>query len=132
MSVEDTFFEDLVKEIQKVNATSPAGEFDRGWNAAVKTCIHRIYHFFGRGNPPREIFQAEIEEQTENDPVNHPSHYTTGKIEVIEFIEDQKLGYHLGSAMKYICRAGKKDPEKMEEDLRKAIWYLERYISKVA
>ena len=130
MSVEDTFFDDLVCDIQRVKATRPAGVFDRGWNAAVRTCICRIYHFFGRGNPPGEILQTE--EQTVDDPVNHPSHYTSGNIEVIDFIEDQKLGYHLGSAMKYICRAGKKDPEKMEEDLRKAIWYLERYISKVA
>lgn len=63
-----------------------------------------------------------------NDPVNHPSHYTDGTIEVINFIEDKKLPYHLGNAIKYICRAGKKDPSKEEEDLRKAVWYIERYI----
>ena len=34
-----------------------------------------------------------------NDPVNHPAHYTTGKIEVIDYIEDQKLPYHLGNAV---------------------------------
>ena len=67
-------------------------------------------------------------EKQRNDPVNHPGHYTSGSIEVIDFIEDQKLPYHLGNAMKYICRAGKKDPEKTEEDLQKAVWYLERYI----
>jgi hypothetical protein len=43
-----------------------------------------------------------------NDNVNHPSHYTTGKIEVIDFIEDQKFPYHLGNALKYLWRAGKK------------------------
>lgn len=64
-----------------------------------------------------------------NDAVNHPAHYTSGKIEVIEFIEDQQFPYHLGNAVKYISRAGKKDPTKETEDLRKAIWYLERYIS---
>lgn len=64
----------------------------------------------------------------QNDPVNHPSHYTSGKIEVIDFIEDQKLPYHLGNVLKYICRAGKKDPTKMLEDLEKAQWYLDRYI----
>ena len=56
----------------------------------------------------------------QNDPVNHPSHYTTGSIEVIDFIEDQKLPYHLGNTVKYICRAGKKDPKKTTEDLRKS------------
>lgn len=66
--------------------------------------------------------------RTQNDPVNHPSHYTSGKIEVIDFIEDQKLPYHLGNVIKYICRAGKKDPTKTLEDLEKAQWYLDRYI----
>lgn len=63
-----------------------------------------------------------------NDPVNHPSHYTDGKIEVIDFIEDKKLGFHLGNAVKYISRAGKKDPAKTIEDLKKAIWYIQRQI----
>ena len=63
-----------------------------------------------------------------NDPVNHPSHYTDGKIEVIDFIEDKKLGFHLGNAVKYIARAGKKNPAKTVEDLQKAVWYIERYI----
>lgn len=70
-------------------------------------------------------------------PVNHPKHYNQGKFEVIEVIEDQKLGFHLGNAIKYICRAGKKLPEKSTEemdraltvqDLEKAIWYIKRHI----
>ena len=56
-----------------------------------------------------------------DDKVNHPSHYTSGKIEVIDFIEDQKFNYHKGNAIKYICRAGKKDKSKEVEDLEKAI-----------
>lgn len=62
------------------------------------------------------------------DNVNHPSHYNQGKIEVIEFIEDQNLGMHLGNAIKYISRAGKKNPEKTTEDLKKAIWYINRFL----
>lgn len=65
-----------------------------------------------------------------NDNVNHPSHYTYGNIEVIDFIEDKKLNYHLGNAVKYISRAGKKDPEKYTEDLQKAVWYLQREIDR--
>lgn len=61
--------------------------------------------------------------------VNHPDHYTDGGIETIDFIEAKKLPYHLGSAVKYISRAGKKDPEKTAEDLKKAVWYINRYIS---
>lgn len=65
------------------------------------------------------------------DNVNHPSHYTDGKIEVIDYIEDKKLGYHLGNAVKYISRAGKKDPTKTVEDLRKAAWYINREIERL-
>ena len=65
------------------------------------------------------------------DVVNHPSHYTDGKIEVIEFIEDKNLNYHKGNAIKYICRAGKKDPQKEIEDLQKAIWYINREIKNI-
>lgn len=66
-----------------------------------------------------------------NDIVNHPAHYTDGKIEVIEFIEDKGLGFHLGNAVKYIARAGKKDPSKHIEDLKKARWYLNREIERL-
>ena len=63
-----------------------------------------------------------------DDPVNHPSHYTDGRIEVLDFIEDKDLGFHLGNAVKYIARAGKKDAAKTIEDLQKAAFYLERKI----
>ena len=63
------------------------------------------------------------------DVINHPSHYTRGKIEVIDFIEDQQLPYHLGNVIKYIARAGHKG-DKLE-DLKKARWYLDRYINEV-
>lgn len=63
-----------------------------------------------------------------NDPINHPAHYNRGKIEVIEFIEDQCLPFDLGNAVKYICRHGAKDPGKAIEDLEKARWYLNRRI----
>jgi len=65
------------------------------------------------------------------DVVNHPSHYTDGKIEVIDFIEDKKLGFCLGNAVKYISRAGKKNKDKEVEDLQKAIWYINRRIKEL-
>lgn len=57
--------------------------------------------------------------------VNHPAHYNSGGIEVIDVIEDWGLGFSLGNALKYICRAGRKtnDPT---EDLKKAQWYIRR------
>lgn len=68
-------------------------------------------------------------EKMTHDPVNSPSHYTEGGIETIDFIEAKKLNFNTGNAVKYIARAGKKDPAKKVEDLRKAIWYLEREIN---
>jgi len=62
--------------------------------------------------------------------IDHPSHYNRGKFEVIDVIEDWDLGFHLGNAVKYIARAGSKDPAKEIEDLKKAKWYLERAITK--
>ena len=67
------------------------------------------------------------DERWDEDIVNHPAHYTSGSIEVIDFIEDQKLPYHLGNVVKYISRAGKKTDDVLT-DLRKAQWYLNRYI----
>lgn len=61
--------------------------------------------------------------------IDHPSHYNRGKIEVIDFIEDQQLPYHLGNVVKYVARAGYKG-DKLE-DLKKARWYLDRYINEV-
>lgn len=60
--------------------------------------------------------------------VNHPDHYNTGNIEAIEVIEDWEMCFHLGNAIKYISRAGKKDKSAYIEDLSKAIWYIERKI----
>lgn len=75
--------------------------------------------------------------QASDDPVNHPSYYADGNIEVIDYIEDKNLGYHLGTAIKYISRAGKKheqgmtDKEKEIQDLRKAVWFINRRIEQL-
>lgn len=64
-----------------------------------------------------------------NCEVNHPAHYGGDTVyEVIKVIEAWGLGFHLGNTVKYVGRAGKKDPVKKLEDLEKAAWYLNRYI----
>jgi hypothetical protein len=52
-----------------------------------------------------------------------PSHYRRGQIQTWDFIRDQGLNFHLGNAIKYICRAGYKDSK--VDDLKKAIHYLQ-------
>jgi len=62
------------------------------------------------------------------DSVDHPQHYNAGRFEVIDVIEDWKLGFNLGNAVKYIARADYKG--KRLEDLLKAKWYIEREIAR--
>jgi hypothetical protein len=60
-----------------------------------------------------------------------PDYYQRGSIPVWEFIRDQGLNFHLGNAIKYICRAGHKDIDvrRLQDDriadLTKAIHYLQ-------
>lgn len=65
-----------------------------------------------------------MEEVNKQEQVNHPQHYNQGKYEVIDVIEDWKLNFCLGNAVKYIARCRYKRNKK--EDLEKAIWYLQR------
>ena len=76
-------------------------------------------------------FMERNKDMVKEDNINHPKHYTDGKIEVIDFIEDKKLGFHLGNVVKYVSRSGKKDESKTVEDLKKARWYLDRKIEKL-
>lgn len=78
-----------------------------------------------------ETETVERGEEVVNDSVNHPSHYTDGKIEVMDFIEDKQLNFARGNVIKYVSRAGKKDPNKELEDLNKAMWYLKREIERL-
>lgn len=72
-------------------------------------------------------------EKTLDDKVNHPSHYTYGDMEIIDFIEQvtkdykPELAFAIGNAIKYISRANRKNGK---EDLDKARWYLNRAFEK--
>ena len=70
------------------------------------------------------LAQKVLERNNKPELVNHPDHYQGNKFEVIDIIEDYELNFTLGSAVKYILRAGKKDDK--NTDLKKAIWMLER------
>lgn len=67
------------------------------------------------------------------DSVNHPTHYggEDNTYEAIKVIESWGLDFCLGNVVKYISRAGKKDPSKELEDLKKAVWYLNRRIQQI-
>ena len=77
-----------------------------------------------------QVFVFTFDDKTNTTPaqetVNHPDHYNHGAIECIDVIEDWGLGFHAGNAVKYIMRS--KHKGRRSEDLRKAIWYLNRLI----
>lgn len=62
--------------------------------------------------------------------IDHPDHYQAKGMEAIDVIEAYNLNFSLGSAIKYILRAGKKPGESSIEDLNKAIWYLQREVDR--
>lgn len=72
-----------------------------------------------------------MKQTKQNDLVNRPAHYTDGGIETIDYIEAKKLNFCRGNAVKYISRAGKKDPDKEIEDLKKAAWYINHEIQRL-
>ena len=65
--------------------------------------------------------------------VNHPDHYggESNIYEAIKVIDAWQLGFSLFNTIKYISRAGKKNPDKELEDLKKAKWYLDHHIKTV-
>lgn len=66
-----------------------------------------------------------------SDPVSHPSHYTS-RVPGIECIQvTEWFNFARGNAIKYIWRAGEKNPEKEVEDLEKAAWYINREIQRM-
>ena len=65
-----------------------------------------------------------------SEKINHPAHYggADNPYEAIKVIEAWELGFRLGNVVKYLSRAGRKDPATELEDLKKALWYLQREI----
>lgn len=66
--------------------------------------------------------------------VNHPDHYNLGGVEVIDAVEAWGFGegFNRGNAIKYIARAGRKDPGTEIEDLKKAEWYIHREVKRLS
>jgi len=89
-----------------------------------------IREIFPEPVPPYRALESTREMQSnQHDPIN-PSHYKTASgLEAIDVIEAFDLDFYLANATKYILRSGKKGPQ--EEDLKKAIWYLQRKLTRL-
>lgn len=118
-----------------------SGEFNSGCCRFPKSCSpHGYIEAVRAGNlteddlePRPGLLRGGVFFRTEaelEDVVNHPNHYTAYKgLEVIDLTE--QMNFNRGNAVKYICRAGLKDPEKTVEDLEKAAWYIKREIKRL-
>lgn len=74
---------------------------------------------------------GKVERYDPPSKIDHPAHYGGDTVyEAIKVIEAWGLNFSLGSAVKYICRAGKKENEPDLDDLKKAAWYLNREIER--
>ena len=76
--------------------------------------------------------EAARELAAHREAVNHPSHYHAASgLEVIDVIEAWELNFNRGNALKYLARAGHKDPTTERQDLEKALWYIERELERL-
>lgn len=104
----------------------------------IKDCSNCFYREFDRTSTPCGTCSEHANfvpfnmymtvSATQEDVVNKPHHYTRGKIEPIDAIEDWNLNFRLANVVKYVARAEHKG--KPLEDLKKALWYLQREIDK--
>lgn len=85
-----------------------------------------------RARPLSAESENDIAESYRAERVNHPSHYhAESGLEVIDIIEAWSLNFNRGNALKYIARAGHKDPAREAEDLKKALWYIRRELQRI-
>lgn len=83
--------------------------------------------------PEPQIVQQPVHRELgrKKEAVNHPAHYggKDNPYEAIKVIRAWDLSFSLGNVIKYVARAGKKDPTRRLEDLHKAMWYLQEEIT---
>lgn len=88
------------------------------------------YELEGNSIVIKELDSTETRENS--DSVSHPPHYANGWSNGAEVIDlTEHLSFCAGNVVKYVCRAGRKDPDKHVEDLEKARWYLDREIERI-
>ena len=99
--------------------------------AQVKSEVVDSIASLGNEAANRIVQPAFREQGRKKEAVNHPAHYggKDNPYEVIKVIRAWELNFTLGNVVKYLVRAGRKDPSKKLEDLHKAMWYLQEEIA---
>lgn len=79
----------------------------------------------------KQMFESLKKKEATQDPVNHPSHYTSDPsgIECIQITRHRN--FNIGNAIKYLWRAGLKDGNSDIQDLQKAVWYIQDEIERL-
>ncbi len=94
--------------------------------------VGKPYAIYDKSKYTYMLEDGGIEIAEKSDGVSHPSHYANGWSNGAEVIDlTEHLSFCAGNVVKYVCRAGRKDPDKHVEDLEKARWYLDREIERV-
>ena len=108
-------------------------------NANTDECDRCYMRITDYGNASPSQYKAKYSKKEEQEKpyeyVDHPSHYggEDNPYECIKVIEAWGLdkNFDLGTAVRYICRAGEKPDNPTLQDLKKARWYLDREIQKL-
>ena len=113
-----------MKKIVFLDTRQNVEEYQEGFSAAIQ---RKVEEGDISVNQARDALGLKSYEPAEPayDAVKIPQHYNTGQIEVANFIADQELAYPADNIIKYVVRAGKKDPAKKLEDIEKAAAYLQ-------
>ena len=113
-----------VEEIERIDSTIDS-------RLAVYP-VGQPYVIYDKSKYKYELEDDTIEILKKSDSVSHPPHYADGWSNGAEVIDlTEHLSFCAGNVVKYVCRAGRKDPDKHVEDLEKARWYLDREIERV-
>lgn len=111
-------------------APEPSGEAEELDKAPAPLRLERLEGL--KELAAREAGATTTTTKTAPEQVDHPAHYhASSGFEVIEIIEAWSLNFNRGNALKYLARAGRKDPASEAQDLRKALWYIERELKRL-
>jgi len=129
-----------IKEYALKNPGKKMAEIARDLSLKYMQVWHALHPKSSRKKKEKEavkLMPMDMSKFIPVDIVNHPPHYKDGGIETIDYIEAKGLSYNLGNVVKYVSRAGKKNPDPLTvkdsklQDLKKALWYLSREIETV-
>ena len=125
--------EALIVELEKLGLKWFDGESLKGTKVSADECCVEVRDFekvivntrdwYERRGYLIKKFPDLIEADNQNDVISHPAHYCRGRYEPKDVIRDWDLNFNLGSAVKYIARAGYKDD--IIQDLKKARQFLD-------